>query len=97
MEEARLNECKVEDITPEVFERLLSFIYNKGEIPLNFDQTCVDLYEAAHYYEIETLKKTCKQKIKNVLSAINAVKIFDVASRYELDDLKNSAWNVIKK
>jgi BTB/POZ domain len=96
MEEARKNECIVEDIEPEIFEHLLRFIYG-GKLPENIGNVSMKLFEAAHYYEIKQLKKICKQQFPFVLKTENILEIFNWASVFDEDKLKIKAWEIIKR
>lgn len=86
--------CIIEHTEPEVFKVLLRFIYF-AELPQNLSELALALFEAAHYYEIESVQKICIAKLKEDLSAKNAVEIFTAAHRYGLD-LAGDAWEVIK-
>jgi hypothetical protein len=96
MTEAKTNEARIETYTPEVFEHLLRFIY-AGKLPENLTEISEELYKAAHFYQIELLKKICKQNIYDNLSMKNAVKFHEFAHVYEMEDMKQSAWKIIKK
>jgi hypothetical protein len=62
-----------------------------------FAELSVKLYEAAHYYEIEDLKKICKDILPFTVNKENAVELFNWACIYEENDLKIRAWNIIKR
>lgn len=93
--EKETNSCEIDHIVPEIFKALLRYVYC-AEIPENFDKLVVSLYEAAHYYEIEPLKKICLKKMSHDLSSTNAAEIYKIAHRYELD-LLTRAWQIIKR
>lgn len=96
MEESRTNICRVEHIEPEVFEKLLECIY-KGKLPDDFSVYAREIYAAADYYGLDRLKELCKTEAYERLTAANAVETFNWACRYNMDDLKVEAWEIVKR
>lgn len=96
MEESRTNQCRVEHIQPETFEKLLECIY-KGKLPDDFSDHARDLYAAADYYGLDRLKELCRSEIHERLSVDNAVESYQWACRYNLDELKIDAWEIVKR
>lgn len=92
--EKETSSCEIDHIEPEIFKAVLHFIYC-AEIPENFNELVVKLFEAAHYFEIESLKEICLKRLRQNLSSTNAVDIYKIAYLYELD-LLPLAWTVIK-
>lgn len=87
--------CEINNIEPEISKALLSYVYC-AKIPENFSEIAADLFEAAHYYEIDSLEKICVDHLAQTLSVDKAMQIFGVAHRYSLD-LARAAWNIIQK
>jgi hypothetical protein len=96
MAEAQTNEAKIDAIEPDIFEHLLRFIYG-GKLPENLAAVAVDLFKAAHYYEIENLKKICGEEIEEKLSVGNAIQFYELAYVYDMKELKADAWKIIKR
>lgn len=96
LEEAKKKKCTIETFTPETFEQVLRYIYC-SEIPENLNVIVKPLYEAAHYYMIESLKQICEQEIHESLSKDNALEIFEWVQKYDLENLKMEAWMIIKR
>lgn len=102
LEEARTKTCTVDDITAETFDQLLRFIY-RGEVPKVFGPKRFKgfpkkLYEAAHFYQIEKLKKICSRKINKDLSFRNALEVFEWVQIYDdFKQLKLDAWAIVKR
>jgi hypothetical protein len=96
MAEARTNEAKIDAIEPNIFESLLRFIYG-GKLPENLASVAVDLFKAAHYYEIEDLKLVCEREVEEKLSEENAIQFYELAYVYDMKDLKTDAWKIIKR
>lgn len=96
MAESINNTCNVENIEPEAFELLLSFVY-AGKVPPDESCSFKKLYEAANFYEIKTLMQICKKKVHSELRLENAVEIFNWAHLFELDDIKKDAWVIINR
>jgi hypothetical protein len=95
MAEAQTNKAKIDAIDPNIFEHLLRFIY-AGKLPENLTATAVDLFKAAHYYEIE-LKEICEDEIEETLSIGNAIQFYELAYVYDMKVLKADAWQIIKR
>jgi Glu-tRNA(Gln) amidotransferase subunit E-like FAD-binding protein len=95
MEESRTNECKIDDIEPEIFEQMLKFIYC-GDI----DKASIDsLFQVAHRYDIKGLKEVCSKGFNAELSKENALEVYKFASIYDddLKELKEGAWKIVKR
>lgn len=67
LEEAKRKQCTVEAITSETFDHMLGCIY-KADIPKDLNAVAMPLYEAAHYYEIDSLEEICAQEIQKLVS-----------------------------
>lgn len=96
MQESLTHECSVENIEPNIFEHLIRFIYVE-ELPDNLGDLSMGLYEAAHYYGIERLKKICLKEIHPMLALENALEIFNWSFVYDLDELKAKVWKIVKR
>jgi BTB/POZ domain len=96
MEEAQNGECIVNDIEPEIFELLLRFIH-KGKLLEDIDAVLTELYEAAHYYQIDELKEVCKKELPAMLKTENAEEMFHWAHVYDEHELKTAAWKIVKR
>jgi hypothetical protein len=96
MKEARNNECEIDNIEPEIFESLLRFIYT-AEIPENLKEVAIELFKAAHYYEIDELRNVCEQEIHENLKKENALEIYELTCVYGGEQLKLDAWKIIKR
>ena len=96
MAESKSKQCHVKDIKPQVFKHLLEFIYT-GRVPGDISDVAKELFEAAHYYEIEKLKEICKQEFPDMLTVENAMETYEWAWTYELEELKLAAWKIIKR
>lgn len=87
--------CKIDDIEPDVFEALIRFMY-KFEVPGNLREIAFELFEAAHYYEIEALKYICAGEIQYNLSADNVMEAYELSFKYDLEELSLEAWKIIQ-
>lgn len=98
MVEKKSNECKMKDVSPKVFEMLLEFIYTRRIQDIG--SLAFDLYELANYYHIEDLKKICStfivKMLRSHISSEEALKIYEFAHKYELTNLSQDCWSVIK-
>lgn len=96
MEESRTNQCRIEHIEPEIFEKLLECVY-KGKLPEDIGEYSRELYSAADYYGLDRLKELCRTEVHQRLNNLNAVDVFNWACRYSLDDLKTDSWEIVKR
>lgn len=88
-------ECVVDHIEPHIFKLMLEFIY-AGKIPDDLDNISMDLYRAAHYYRIVKLMDMCTENIHFRLSVSNAQEIYELATLYDMEDVKVDAWKIVK-
>lgn len=88
-------ECVIDHIEPHIFQLMLQFIY-AGKIPTDLDNISMDLYRAAHYYRIEKLMDMCKENIHFRLSVPNAQEVYELATLYDMKDVKVDAWKIVK-
>jgi hypothetical protein len=96
MTESRTNEVKISKTEPEVFEHLLQFIYG-GKLPENLADVAIDLFKAAHYYQIERLKDICCVNILENMSVDDAMDVYDFAHVYDMEVMKKESWKFIKR
>jgi speckle-type POZ protein len=98
MTEAQTNEANIDEIEPEVFKHLLRFIYGR-KLPENLADVAValELFKAAHYYEIERLQEICCANIRDNINVENAVDVYELAHVYDLIELENESWEFIKR
>lgn len=98
MKESRTNVCNIENIKPEAFEQMLNFIYC-GDIPINTCSCNELLFETAAFFDIQSLRDICSQRIRSELSQENALKLYKFASVFEeeLKELRSDAWEIIKR
>jgi hypothetical protein len=96
MKEAKTNEAKIDSIDPNIFEHLLRFIYG-GKLPENLSEIAVDLFKAAHYYEIKGLMEICEAKIEDDLSVENVMQNYGMSWVFDMENLKADAWIVVKR
>lgn len=95
LKESMQGECIVDNIEHHVFEHILHFIY-AGEIPVNLGDVSMELFKAAHYYGITKLIEICKEDIHFRLSVENALEVCELATVYDIEDLKIDAWKIAK-
>lgn len=98
------NDCKekktrksyVNNVEPLVFEALLRFMYT-CRIPENVAVYAHELYAAAEYYQVQSLKEICLEEIRSKLSKDTAIKTYYLACKYDLHKLSTAAWNIVKR
>lgn len=85
---------------PKSIGYFLKFIY-EGTLPSNEElkslDVCIDMYELADRFEIQFLKKICKQyALQLTVNKKNALKIYEFASTYKIQSLLNASWEIVK-
>lgn len=94
--EKETSTCIVDNIKPNVFEALIRFMYT-CTVPENLGDLVYELYAAAHYYDVQTMKDICLAKLQNNLSKETAVEVYALAFKYDLKKLSTDAWEIIKR
>ena len=93
--ESRNLVVEMEDISPEVFEEVLQYLYT-GSIK-EMDKLAMDLLVAADKYQIESLKKECASALSKKLTVDSAVRIFVLAHLHNCLELGQSSLTFIAK
>lgn len=96
LKESVEGQCVVDDIEPDVFHNMLEFIY-AGMISANLEDVAIDLYKAAHYYRIVKLMDICKECIHSRLTNDNSMDVYELATMYEMEDVRMDAWKIVKR
>ncbi|XP_065207935.1 speckle-type POZ protein-like [Planococcus citri] len=93
MKETRLNQVNISDMTPEIFEAFLRYMYT-DETP---DVKMVrDLLVAAEKYNVDSLKLLCEEMILKNLSLENATDVLVFADLHRAEQLKKHVMFYIK-
>ncbi|XP_057317898.1 speckle-type POZ protein B-like isoform X2 [Microplitis mediator] len=85
MKENRDNEVAIPDIEPEIFNKLLEFIYT-DDIK-NLDMDAASLFEAADKYQLLKLKSLCEVSLSKSASIDNAIKLMILADLHNANQL----------
>ncbi|XP_057318347.1 speckle-type POZ protein-like [Microplitis mediator] len=85
MIEKKENKISIPDITPEIFEKLLKYIYTDEVNDLDADAE--RLLEAADKYQLLSLKKMCQVSLSKTLTVNNALKIMTLADLHSAKHL----------
>lgn len=96
MEEARTNQCKLDQFEPEVFGKFLECIYN-GKPPDDFTTHAMGIYSIADYYGIEKLKELAKNEVGETIDVVNAFEVFKWSLNYGCEEIMTDAWEIIKR
>lgn len=97
MREMKENVVEVTDIKLDTFQEMLHFIY-VGSFTENFTIVVLELLEAAHKYQIESLIKACENEMHRSLTEENAAAIHGICTLYDVDEsLKNDAFKMLKR
>lgn len=98
MVESQTNEVLIPDTSYDTFEEMLHFIYT-GRVTstTNFSFLAMELFVAAHRYQIEDLQKMCENEILENLNEQNSAEVLDLVHLYDCDEsLKREALRLFK-
>jgi len=84
--ESRTHQISLADITPNIFEDILHYIYT-DEIQLNSDNV-VEILSQSNAFGLECLKQLCEQYISMDIDTENVVQLYEVADKYLALQLK---------
>ncbi|EFX75919.1 hypothetical protein DAPPUDRAFT_26442, partial [Daphnia pulex] len=93
------NNVVIEDIDPDVFHELISYIYT-GRMPLvaKMDQMAIGLMAAADKYLLDQLKIECENHLIRQMSADNCLELLLLTDRNPpADDLKQAAVDFFRR
>jgi hypothetical protein len=89
MAEATTKKVEIKDLSPEIVEAMLLYIYT-GDVP-NLDELAVELLAAAEKYALEDLKGLCEQRLLSTLNMRNAVDHIFLADTFSMASLRKKA------
>lgn len=89
-------EIQLEDIEPDIFEVVLSFIYS-NKIPCDLESIAKDLLMASHLLEIKPLTKLCEIQLCKNITTINCLELLPFADLYNLNKLKEVVVSFVGK
>lgn len=93
MIEKKSNEVSITDIDPEIFEKVLRYIYTDQVSDL--EVVAAKLLEAADKYQLLSLKKLCEEALMRSSNRENIVEIVVLADRHSAQNLKDYAIKCI--
>ncbi|XP_057321132.1 speckle-type POZ protein-like [Microplitis mediator] len=85
MIEKKENKISIPDVTPEIFEKVLKYIYTDEVTDLDADAK--RLLEAADKYQLRSLKDICQESLSETLTVDNALEIMTLADRHSAKHL----------
>lgn len=98
LEEVKQNQITITDIKFDTLQELINYIYT-GQFTARFSTLAMELFEAAHKYQINDLVKACEMEIFENLNEENAEQIHNIISLYTdcNEELKKTAFGLYKK
>jgi hypothetical protein len=84
------------DISVDIFEVILKFLYT-DELPGVDGTNFLQLFAAAGKLKIQELKKYAAMNLIDVINENNAIEAFKLSNKYAHEELKQKAFNEIKK
>ncbi|XP_044590446.1 speckle-type POZ protein B-like [Cotesia glomerata] len=94
MRETKENEVKINDIDPNIFEKVLKFIYIDQIDQIN-DNDVVDLLDAAEKFQLPSLKRMCERSVIQFLNTENAVRLATLGDLYHSEVILKCATEFI--
>ncbi|XP_057317942.1 speckle-type POZ protein B-like [Microplitis mediator] len=85
MKEKKENTVTIPDIDPEIFEKILEFIYTDNIDDLDANAEC--LLESANKYQLLKLKSLCEKSLSKSASIDNAIQLMILADLYDANQL----------
>lgn len=97
MQESANNRVKIDDIQPNIFKEVLTYIYT-GQVPKFNGKTMVyELLYAADKYQLDHLKSLCERQLISTLNFQNAARIIQFAHLHNAPELKRATLQFISK
>lgn len=88
------NSIEINDFSSEAFEEFLRYIYT-GEIP--DDTNAMEIFAISGLYEVTELRNVCEEMVLGNLDQTNALEAFSLADRYSANNMRELAFNEIKR
>jgi len=96
MKEVEEGRVVIEDMEQEVLEELLRFMYCGSVTSTLIGEICVELFQAAHKYDIEPLKVICEGVMIGKVNPENALEMYITAEVHDAQHLKERASDEIR-
>jgi speckle-type POZ protein len=99
MQESANNKVKVDDIQPDVFKVVLTYMYT-GQVPkfsTGENNVVYELLYAADKYQLDDLKLFCERQLVSILNFQNAARIIQFAHLHNAPELKKATLQFISK
>lgn len=94
--EARSSCCTLSDVSKDVFQEFLNFIYDGRFVSLDAS-IVLELLILAEKYAVDALKQICEAWLSCDVTDENAHDIYLYASLYRCDELKDIALSTFKR
>ncbi len=95
MKEKRTNTVEIPDISPNLFKRVLSYIYTGKVNELLSLEDTISMMNTAGKYNLDHLKALCENRLATLLSKTNAAHVLAVAENLSCSKLKCEAIKFI--
>ena len=95
--ESITRQVNINNIEPQVFKQLLSFLYNGGVPKLTEVKSIQSLLEAADMYDIEALKDECVNMLQTIQNTDNVIEILIWAYFFPNQKLLDAATQFVVK
>ena len=95
MKEKKNGEVVIEDIDAKILRLMIKWMYTRDIETIDLKDK-LDLFKAAHRYQIKSLNSWCMDKIIKKLSHENALSMNDVGDLYDEIQIKKKALGIIR-
>lgn len=89
LKESNQKEIELTDVTPDIFEVILKFIYG-GELPEEINVTAKDLLITAGKYGLQAVVTHCENHLSKIVNLENCVELLVFADTYSQQSLKKA-------
>ena len=96
MIEGLLLSADITDVEPDIFEKMLQFIYTNKIDKEDLKNSIDELLAVADKYDLKKLKRICAIELYENLSVDNVVETLSLADLYSIQKLKKKALEVVK-
>lgn len=94
MKEEQTGIIKVEDFKPHVIKQMMYYIYT-NEVE-DLPKMSLDLFEAAHFYNLIDLENMCKDYMVSNITVNNVTSLLELAEKFSLKDIQSNIDKFIK-
>ena len=86
---------RIENMLPEVLDKLLNYIYTG--IATSLDTLAKEVLAAAHLYQVEKLKQLCEEKLSSNIDVENCIDLLVLSDLHQASILKDKSLKSLSR